>query len=468
MRGRDVEEGGRSSTSNAYVMDTQMQLPIRNAGLFSALRTFIVDAFALLAEDRAAGADISFSVAEHRHLRGKDQTQSQPFYEYRPMTERFVLERLERIHSLSASDDAVWTVTSDPACGTFLRAGRSDMFADLAQVARTELLDPLLIAMSEATPDFVLDEALLLEHYLRLENVLYSTARRYIAVVPMWGLKLLYGDLELSKGVTIRSVDPASFRLEWPEAAQLDWGEFAKDGLPAIVLQLERQVEADEDETSIDPLRAIVDVCATIRALAGGSVTAGPLVLERFDWRALAPRPVPAIAARRCGILPSRIDATVAQSLPIAIRRLSAEPDGLLARAVERYQLAATAHGMSALRAVFDMLVEIYAAERETGSAALRMSAVLAAGIPERRSFIDAMLSAAALIRSGAAPSSETTQITRMLAAALRATIAAGLVGDLPIANLQPYADSIIIGERERRQLGVAAMGPELLSSDHQ
>jgi hypothetical protein len=442
-------------------MDSQLQLPIRNAGLFSALRRFLVDAFELLAADRAAGADISFSVEEHQRLRD-----DRPFYEYRPMTERFVRDRLERIWELESADDAAWTVASDPACSTFLRAGRADAVADMELVARTELLVPLLVAMSEATPDFELDEAALLEHYLRFEKTLYATARRYVAVTPMWGVKLLYGDLELAPGATLRKVDPEWFRMEWPEAAQLDWGNGSQDGLPTVVLQLERQVDADDDETAIDPLRAIVDVTSAIRALTGGSVTAGPLVLERFDWRALAPKPVPAIAARRCGHLPSRVDATVAAHLPQAVRRLSAEPDGTLARAVERYQFAATAHGLAAMRAIFDMLVEIYASEREVGSAALRLAIVLGSGLPERRAYVDAMHAAAEVIRKGTPPSPESVHVTRLLASALRATIAAGLVGELPVTSLQAYADSVLLGERERKQLGVAAMQPELARRD--
>lgn len=438
-------------------MDQQLQLPIRNAGLFSALRRFLVDAFELLAADRAAGADVSFSVEEHHKLRD-----DKPFYEYRPMTERFVRERFERIWELDSADDAAWTVVSDPACATFLRAGRADAVADMSLVARSELLGPLLIAMAEASPSFELDEPVLLEHYLRFEKTLYATARRYVAVAPLWGVRLLYGDLEIAPGVTLRAVDPEWFRMEWPEAAQLDWGDGSRDGLPAVVLQLERQVGADEDETAIDPLRAIVDVVSAVRALAGGSIAAGPLVLERFDWRALAPRPVPAIAARRCGSLPSRIDATVASALPTAVRRLASDPDGTLARALERYQFAATAHGMSAMRNLFDMLVDIYATEREVGSAALRMSVVLGGSLPERRAFIDAMQHAARVIRDGNPPSADTVHTTRILAGALRATIAAGLVGELPVTSLEAYADSIVIGERERKQLGIAAMGPEL------
>lgn len=438
-------------------MDTQLQLPIRNAGLFSALRRFLLDAFALLADDRAAGADLSFSVEEHHKVRD-----DKPFYEYRPMTERFVRERFERIWELPAADDAAWTVTSDPACTNFLRAGRADGVADLTLVARSELLGPMLITMAEASPTFELDEPVLLEHYLRFERTLYATARRYVAVAPLWGVRLLYGDLELAPGVTMRAVDPEWFRLEWPEAAQLDWGDQAQNGLPTTVLQLERQVSGDEDEHAIDPLRAIVDVTSAVRALAGGSITAGPLVLERFDWRALAPKPVPAVAARRCGSIPSRIDATVAAALPTALRRLSNDPDGTLARAVERYQFAATAHGMSALRSVFDMLVEIYASEREVGSAALRMAVVLAGSLPERRSFVDAMHHAALVIREAKPPTADTVATTRILAGALRATVASGLTGELPVTSLQAYADAVLIGERERTQLGVAAMSPEV------
>ncbi|MCW2960534.1 MAG: hypothetical protein JWM25_584 [Thermoleophilia bacterium] len=437
-------------------MDTQLQLPIRNAGLYSALRRFVIEAFALLATDREAGADISFSVAEHRKLRDE-----RPFYEYRPMTERFVSERIDRIWELEAADDAVWTVTSDPACSTFLRAGRADQVADLQIAAKAELLVPMLVSMSEVSPDFELDEAALLEHYLRFEKVLYSDARRYVAMTPMWGLRLMYGDLELAPGVTLRAVDPEGFRMEWPEAAQLDWGDGSKDGLPTAMLQFERQVGPDDDETAIDPLRAIVDVTSAIRALAGGSVAAGPLVLERFDWRTLAPRPVPAVAARRCGHLPSKVDGTVAKHLPTALRRLSSDPDGTLARAVERYQFAATAHGMAALRALFDMLIEIYAREREVGSAALRIAVVLGTDLPDRRAYVDAMHLAAKLIQAGDPPGPESVQVTRTLAAALRATIAAGLIGELPVTSLAAYADAIVIGERERRQLGIATMGAE-------
>ncbi len=433
-------------------MDSQLQLPIRNAGLFSSLRRFVVEAFELLATDRAAGADISFSVEEHQRLRD-----DKPFYEYRPMTERFVRERLERIWELDAADDAAWTVASDPACADFLRAGRTDAVADMQLVARRELLEPLLVTMAEATPDFELDDSALLEHYLRFERTLYATARRYVAVTPLWGVKLPYGDLELSPGVTVRAVDPEWFRMEWPEAAQLDWGDGSRDGLPTVILQLERQVEAEEDESAIDPLRAIVDVTSAVRALAGGSITAGPLVLERFDWRALAPKPVPAIAARRCGHLPSKVDATVASHLPTAVRRLAADPDGTLARAVERYQFAATAHGLAAMRALFDMLVEIYASEREVGSAALRMAIVLGADLPQRRAYVDAMHAASDAIRTATPPNADAVHVTRLLASALRTTIAAGLVGELPITSLQAYADSIVLGERERRQLGIVS-----------
>ena len=60
-------------------------------------------------------------------------------------------------------------------------------------------------------------------------------------------------------------------------------------------------------------------------------------------------------------------------------------------------------------------------------------------------------------------PSSATTvHVTRLLASALRATVAAGLIGELPVTSLQAYADAVLLGERERKQLGVAAMQPEL------
>ena len=116
----------------------------------------------------------------------------------------------------------------------------------------------------------------------------------------------------------------------------------------------------------------------------------------------------------------------------------------------------------AAMRALFDMLVEIYASEREVGSAALRMAIVLGGALPERRAYVDAMHEAAKVIREGTPPSPTTVHVTRLLASALRATVAAGLIGELPVTSLQAYADAVLLGERERKQLGVAAMQPEL------
>ena len=421
----------------------------------------MVGALDLMRADVEGGEDLTFSVLEH-----KEEQAAPALYEYRPLVERFVRDRFERICELKSSDDAAWAVASDPACNQWLRAGRADAVAQLEMVAREELLLPLLLTVCEAHPDFEFVDDTLLAQYMRFEKVLYSDHRRYAAVTPLWGVRLIYGDLELAEGVRIRSVDPELFRREWTEAAQLNWGEEgAVAGLPTTVLEFERIVEPDDASGVLDPLPAIDQVIATIRALAGGSVHAGPVVLERLDFRTLSPRPVRALAARRCGTVPSKIDGTVAKSLPTALQRLSSDPNGPVARALERYQFAATSGGMTALRAVYDTLVDIYADERETMSAALRMAVVVGAGIPERQQFVDAMREAALVIRAAAPPDDHVTELTRTLAAALRATIAASLVGELPIGRLQEYADGVLLGARERRRLGVAAMRPAMQPS---
>lgn len=426
----------------------QLQLPVRNAGLYSAVRTFVTDALAYLTQARANGAEVSFSVDEHRPAR-----EGRPFYEYRPMIERFVQGFAGELRELEHTADACWTIASDPACSAWLRAGRADAVVQLEDIAFDEMLMPTLVRMAEQHPDFGFDEQDLVAHYLRLESVLYAEQRRYVAVAPLWGVRLVYGDLELAPGVTLRSVEPDLFRMEWPEGAQLNWGQDAHHGLPTAVLQFERAVASDDASHVLDPLPAIGQVVSVIRALAGGSVHAGPFVLERIDFGAMAPRPVPAIAARRCGTLPSKIDGTVARNLPSALRRLSSDPDGAAARALERWQLAVTAPGLGALRMVFDALVEIFASEREVGSAALRIAAVLGASLPERQALMRAMYHAADAIAAQQTPDDELAATTRTLAAALRGTVAAALIGELPISELRNYADRVLIGEQERQPL---------------
>lgn len=423
----------------------QLQLPVRNAGLYSAVRSFASAALSLLEQERTAGAEVSFSVAEHRPV---DTAGS--FFEYRPMVEGFVLERAAAIRELVPTREAVWSIASDPACSTWLRAGRTDTVAVLEDVAFDDMLMPLLVSLAEHRPDFSLDEEHLVARYMQIEKTLYAEQRRYIAVVPLWGVRLVYGDMEIAPGVTLRAVEPDLFRMEWAEAAQLNWGDDSPNRLPTVVLQFERAVGADDGQHILDPIPAVTQVVSVIRALAGGSIHAGPMVLERFDFGALAPRPVPALAARRCGTLPSKIDGTVARNLPTALRRLAMDPDGAAARALERWQLATTAPGLSALRLVFDALVETYATEREVGSASLRIAAVMGVSLAERRLLIDAMHDAADAIASSRTPDDQMAATTRTLAAALRATVAAALVGDMPISGLRAYADRILIGEQER------------------
>lgn len=434
-------------------MHEQLQLPIRNAGLFTALRAYVHDAFQLLRDERAAGADLTFSVEEHRQ--GRDHS---PFYEYRPMTERFVRERAAKIWELPSADEAAWVVASDPAASAWLRHGRADVVADLEDVARTELLLPMLVAQAERSPTFEFDEPSLLSAYLRFEKALYAKQRRYVAAIPLWSIRLLYGDLELAPGVRIVQVDPELMRMEWPEAAQLNWGAQSPDGQPMVMLEFERAVGADDESAVLDPLPAVSQVVSAIRALAGGGVYAGPFILERLDYRTLAPRPVPAQAASRCGQLPSKVDGSVASHLPQAVRRLSSDPDGTLARILDRYQYAASTGGMPALRAIVDSIVEVFANGNEPGLAALRMAGVVGAAAPERREIIDAMTRARTIIAVGTGPREEMQQLTRLLAAGLRATIAAALVGSLPITSLQEYADGVMLGDRERIALGATAL----------
>src|SRR3954469_22588533 len=67
---------------------------MRNRALHDALRAFALEAAALLLEDQRAGAELEFDVDEEPRRRGA------VLYRYRPLTERFIRERWDRLPAL--------------------------------------------------------------------------------------------------------------------------------------------------------------------------------------------------------------------------------------------------------------------------------------------------------------------------------------------------------------------------------
>src|SRR4051812_20627657 len=67
---------------------------MRNRALHDALRDFALEAAALLLEDQRAGAELEFDVDEEPRRRGP------VLYRYRPLTERFIRERWDRLREL--------------------------------------------------------------------------------------------------------------------------------------------------------------------------------------------------------------------------------------------------------------------------------------------------------------------------------------------------------------------------------
>jgi hypothetical protein len=346
----------------------------RTPHLHAAVRAFCLAAFAKLAPE-AGGGEIPFVVDEH----------GSGLYEYRPLIRDHVESRSFWLAKLPDAEVALAELRREPAAAIFARA-RGEPSAE-RELFRAILL-PLLTRTAEACGGFDWQDGAFERVYAELERSLYGSRRAYAAVAPLVGLSVPE-PVTLAGGITAHSSSPADLALRWPEAPDLLPPRFGEEAERSGVLELERELVADEEAAPDAPAELAAAVTA-LRLATGAPAAAGPVVLERLDWHPLEARPMPGIAATEPAGEPGRLDPWRGSLAAELLGRLGTLGDDLeLAEAIELWELALFEDEPARSERLRESLAALLAGPDGLWAASMRATLLLADENRERSGLID-------------------------------------------------------------------------------
>lgn len=301
---------------------------VRAPHLYDVLRAFCLAAFATLAPEAAEGDELPFVLDRHRG----------GVYEYRPLVRALVEARAFVLAELPDARIAIDELRRDPAAAIFARGDAGPESSEGRALFRAVLL-PLLVRTAEGCGGFDWEDGAFERVYADFERTLFGATRAYLAAAPLVGLSV--GEaIELGRGMRLSPSSPADLAARWPESAELLPPDFGAVPERSSVLELERELAA-EDHMPPDAPGEIADAVTALRLATGAPVAAGPVVFERLDWHPLGVRPVLGIAATEPGGEPTRLDpwrGSLAGELLDLLAGVEDDPE--LAEAGERWELS--------------------------------------------------------------------------------------------------------------------------------
>ncbi len=238
---------------------------MRNRRLHDSLRSFALEASKLLRDDQLAGAELAFDLDEG-HARG-----GPTLYHYRPLTGRFIDARWTRLRMLETRLPASEALGAGSAA--YLRVnglrGGDDESA----------LQAMLEALFEDMTDFSFPEERFERVYDEVERTLYELSRPATILVPVRGLELVGGEVELGDGITLTRGD----RTDAPDEAV--WGDPAEGVAgdarePAVLLMLTRDVAPDDRPPLPEARERFAALLTGMRLYKPGG-----LALSALAWR---------------------------------------------------------------------------------------------------------------------------------------------------------------------------------------
>ena len=351
---------------------------LRAPHLYESLRSFCLAAFAA-----ERGAQIPFAFEEHATRRGPS------LYEYRPLVRSFVDEQAPTLRRLPDTRNAIEDLKREPAAAIFARAhaGLADSGDDA--LFRSILL-PMLTWTAERCGGFDWEDDAFDAAYADLEHTLFGTARTYVALAPVIGLSS-GSDADLGAGILLRPVVPGEISQLWPEARGLMPPEFGRDVDRLLVLELTRELEADEAEPP-DAAAELADAVTALRLATAGAIAAGPVVFERLDFRPLRISPLLPIAATQPRGEATRLDKLRARLASDLRERLTlADADRELGEALDRWELSLFSEEPFRSAQVRESLACLLGGDGGAWGAAMRAAVLLEDKTRERSVLLDAL-----------------------------------------------------------------------------
>jgi hypothetical protein len=200
---------------------------MHNRALHDTLASFVEEAAWQLAEEVSGGAEVPFELTETASSR---PVRTAPLYAYRPLTGRFIAERIGVLARLPSYVAAAHGLAAVPDLQAYLQArGRHSPGPD-PRAQADAALQAFLTAMWAEASDFAFDAERFAAAYRELEEAVYSGCALSIVLTPIDGLVIESEEVALGDGLSFARGS------KLPEAP----GELRSDPYATVaVLQLE-------------------------------------------------------------------------------------------------------------------------------------------------------------------------------------------------------------------------------------
>jgi hypothetical protein len=169
---------------------------MHNRALHDSLAAFVEEAAWQLAEEVSGGAEIPFEL-------DATPTRSSPLYCYRPLTGRFIAQRIGMLSRLPSYPQAAQGLTALPDLPAYLqRRGRRVPAGDPRALADSALQAFLGAVWADAT-DFTFERERFRAAYAELEEVAYADCELSVVITAVEGLVIESDEVPLGEGLSL-------------------------------------------------------------------------------------------------------------------------------------------------------------------------------------------------------------------------------------------------------------------------
>ncbi len=169
---------------------------MHNRALHDSLAAFVEEAAWQLAEEVSGGAEIPFEL-------DATPTRSAPLYCYRPLTGRFIAQRIGMLARLPSYPSAAQSLAQLPDLPGYLRRRGRRVPAGDARALPDCALQAFLGAIWGDATDFVFDAERFRSAYSELEEVAYSGCELSVVLTAVEGLVIESDEVPLGEGLAL-------------------------------------------------------------------------------------------------------------------------------------------------------------------------------------------------------------------------------------------------------------------------